>query len=172
MFRLKRRNTQSPSVLQLVRSVIADGIRLVRSEIELVKARFTQSLKRAGIGIATLLVAAALALFGAAGLLAGAGLALAIVLPGWAAALIVAVALLLAGGGAARLGIAQLQAAARARSSGPVEVETELREMRYRLEADLEALSSRLDPRHHAHDGHEHIGTTNGRARTLHRSPR
>jgi hypothetical protein len=49
------------------------------------------------------------------------------------------------------LGRSQLQAASRARTSGPVSIETELEDTRYRLEADLEALTSKLDPRTGSH---------------------
>jgi hypothetical protein len=155
LFRLSRNGGRSsPSLTELVRSLVSDGLRLVGVEIELVKARFAQALRQAGIGIAILLAAAILVLFGAAGLLVTAGVALAIVLPAWAAGLIVAAALLLTGTGACLLGLSQLRAAASARTSGPLEIETELKETRYRLEAELEALSSRLDPRRRAHTEH------------------
>jgi Putative Actinobacterial Holin-X, holin superfamily III/Protein of unknown function (DUF3618) len=156
MFRLSRSGVRSaPSFVELVRNLVSDGRRLVRVEIELVKARFAQALRQAGIGIAALLVAAILLLLGAAGLLVTAGLALAIVLPGWAAGLIVAATLLLTSAVAGLLGRSQLRAAVRARMSGPVDLETELQETRHRLEDELEAISSRLDPRRRAHNAED-----------------
>jgi hypothetical protein len=152
VLRLRRNGARSsPSLVELVRSLFSDGLRLVRVEIELVKARFAQALRKAGIGIAALLAATILGLFGAAGLLVTAGLALAIVLPAWAAGLIVATALLLISAGAGRFGLSRLRAAASARTPGPPELETELQETRFRLEAELEAVASRLDPRRRSH---------------------
>jgi hypothetical protein len=72
------------------------------------------------------------------------------------------------GSAAAALGLAQLRAAMAARSSGPVDIETERQETRYRLEAELEALSAKLDPRHRAHTVEE--PEPNGRAQTLQRN--
>jgi len=154
----------SPSLVQLVKRLVSDGLRLVRVEIELVKARFAQALRKAGIGVALLFAAVILVLFGAAGLLVTAGIGLAIVLPAWAAGLIVAAALLLAGAGAGLLGLSHLRTAASARASGPLELETELKETRYRLEADLEALSFKLDPRHRAQTKERDAVSVNGPA--------
>lgn len=170
MFGFRRKGDPSPSVVQLVKSLVSDALRLVRVEVELVKARFSRTLKRAGIAAGILMAAAGLVSLGGVGVLVAAGLALAIVLPGWAAALIVAGALLLVGSAAAALGLAQLRAAMAARSSGPVDIETERQETRYRLEAELEALSSKLDPRHRAHTVEQ--PEPNGSARTLQRTPR
>ena len=105
---------------------------------------------------------------GVVGILVAIGLALALVLPPWAAALVVAGALIGAGAATAVLGRAELQKAMDARVSGPVDIETELQETRYRLEAELEALTARLDPRHKALDA---AGTANGRPQTLDRTP-
>jgi Putative Actinobacterial Holin-X, holin superfamily III len=163
VFRLRRNGGRSsPSLVQLVKSLVHDGLRLVRVEIDLVKARFAQALRKAGIGVALVLAALILALFGVAGLLVTAGIALAIVLPAWGAGLIVAAALLLACAGAGALGISQLRAAADARRLGPFELETELQEARHRLEADLEALSSRFDPRHPAQTKEPDTVSANG----------
>jgi len=164
MFRLRRKGTQSPSLVQLVKNLVSDGLRLLRVEGDLVKARFSRALKRAGLAVAILAGAATLAFLGAAGLIVAAGIGLAIVLPAWAAALVVAGALLLAGAAAGLLGVSQLRTAMQARASGPVEIETELQETRYRLEAELEALSVKLDPRHRAHE-EVHAGSANGHAR-------
>lgn len=75
---------------------------LVRSELRLAQAEITEKGKRAGLGIGMFSAAGLLAFLGLATLVATAILALAHVLPDWAAALIVAV-LLLAGAGVAAL---------------------------------------------------------------------
>ena len=72
---------------------------LVRSELRLAQAELTQKGKKAGLGIGMFSAAGLLAFFGVATLIATAVLALALVLPAWAAALIVAVVLLAGAGG-------------------------------------------------------------------------
>ncbi|HST26251.1 MAG TPA: phage holin family protein [Gaiellaceae bacterium] len=153
------RRNGSPSLFELVKEVAEDAVKLVRAEVELARARLAQTLKRTGIAVALLLGAAGLALLGGIGLLVTAGIALALVLPGWAAAVIVSGCLLVTAAVAARLGLAQLGRAKAARTSGPVAIETELQDRRYRLEAELEALSAKLDPRRRATastNGHSH----------------
>jgi uncharacterized membrane protein YqjE len=71
---------------------------LVRSELRLAQAELTQKGKRAGIGIGMFSAAGLLAYFGAAVLIATAILLLDLVLPAWAAALIVAGALFVLAG--------------------------------------------------------------------------
>ena len=75
---------------------------LVRSEIRLAQAELTEKGKRAGLGIGMFSAAGLLAFLGLSTLVATAVLLLALVLPAWAAALIVAV-LLFAGAGVAAL---------------------------------------------------------------------
>ncbi len=75
---------------------------LVRSELRLAQAELTEKGKRAGLGIGMFSAAGLLAFLGISTLVATAVLALALVLPGWAAGLIVAV-LLFAGAGVAAL---------------------------------------------------------------------
>ncbi len=70
-------------------------IQLLKDEIENLKRELTARLAKLGIGIGLFVVAALLAFFALATLIAAAVLGLATVLPGWAAALIVAGALLL-----------------------------------------------------------------------------
>ncbi len=77
---------------------------LVRSEVELAKAELAAKGKAAGIGAGLFGAAGLLAFFGAAALITTAILALALVLPAWAAALIVALTLLAAAGVVAVLG--------------------------------------------------------------------
>lgn len=169
MLGLRRKGDSSPSIVQLVKGLVTDAIRLVRVEVDLVKARFSRTARRAGIGLGVAAGGATLAFLGAVGLLVAAGLGLGLVLPAWAAALVVAGALIGAGGALARLGISEFRTAMESRSSGPVQIETELQETRYRLEAELEALSARLDPRHRAV---VETAQTNGHAQTLPRTPR
>jgi uncharacterized membrane protein YqjE len=77
---------------------------LIRSEIRLAQAEVTQKGKRAGIGLGMFSAAGLLALFGLGFLLTTVALLLALVMPGWVAALIVAVVLFAAAGIAALVG--------------------------------------------------------------------
>lgn len=167
-----RKHDNSPSLVQLAKDLVSDALRLVRVEIDLAKARFSRMLKQAGIAVGILLAAALVAGLGAIGLLVAAGIALAIVLPAWAAALIVAGMLLAGGATTAVLGIGLLRAAMRARTHGPAEIETELQETRYRLEAELEAITSKLDPRHRSHTSEAPVAGTNGHTAQTLRTPR
>ncbi|MGZ5401085.1 MAG: phage holin family protein [Nocardioides sp.] len=85
---------------------------LVRSELRLAQAELAQKGKRAGIGASLFGVAGLLGFFGAATLIATVVLALALVLPAWVAALIVAVVLFAAAGVAALRGKSQVAEAA------------------------------------------------------------
>lgn len=84
---------------------------LVRSEIRLAQAELTQKGKRAGLGIGMFSLAGLLAFFAAATLIATAVVALDLVLPLWAACLIVAAVLLVAALGAALGGRNEIQQA-------------------------------------------------------------
>ena len=152
MLGFRRKHDQTPTIVQVAKSLVSDALRLARVELDLVKARFSLMLKRTGIAVGILLAAAFAATLGLVGLLVTVGIAL--VLPAWAAALIVAGALVLGGAATGALGVRQLRAARQARTHGPPEIETELQETRYRLEAELDALTSRLDPRHRTPNGH------------------
>jgi hypothetical protein len=163
----RRKNDDSPSLVQLVKEIVSDALRLVRVEIDLVKARFSRMLKQAGIAAGILLAAALVAGLGAIGLLVAAGIGLAIVLPAWGAALIVAGALLLGGATTGVVGLRLMRAAMQARTHGPVDIETELQETRYRLEAELEAITAKLDPRHHSHEAEPPSGTNGHVTQTL-----
>jgi MFS family permease len=91
----RRERAQKRSLLSLVTSLPGLLAELVRSELEQLKNELIRKLKHAGIGIGLLAVAAVFAFFAAGVLTAAAILGLAVVLPGWAAALIVAGVLLL-----------------------------------------------------------------------------
>lgn len=91
-----------PSLGELVAQLSTQVPELIRSELRLAQAEVTAKGKRAGIGLGMFSAAGLLAFFGVAFLLTTVALLLDLVLPGWAAALIVA-AVLLAGAGVAAL---------------------------------------------------------------------
>ena len=82
---------------------------LIEAEIASLKAEVAEKLKAAGIGVGFLVVAGMIAFFAVLVLTAAGILALALVLPAWAAALIVGGALLVLAGIAAAIGVAQLR---------------------------------------------------------------
>lgn len=94
-------------------ALIADVPRLigdlVRAEIAALKAEIAAKMKAAGIGAGLLVGAAVFAFFAALVLIAAGVLALALVLPAWAAALIIGVVLLIIAGIIAAIGIGQLK---------------------------------------------------------------
>ena len=77
---------------------------LVRSELRLAQAELTAKGKAAGRGVGLFSAAGILGLFALGTIIAAAVLALDLVLPAWAAALIVAAVLLIAAGVAAMIG--------------------------------------------------------------------
>jgi uncharacterized membrane protein YqjE len=84
---------------------------LVRSELRLAQAELAEKGKHAGVGIGLFSGAGLLALYGLAGLLTTAVIALDLALPLWLAALIVTVVLFAAAGVAALVGRKQVTAA-------------------------------------------------------------
>jgi uncharacterized membrane protein YqjE len=84
---------------------------LVRSELRLAQAELAQKGKRAGLGLGMFSAAGLLAWFGLATLIATADLALAEVLPAWAAALVVAGVLFAAAAVIALAGKKEVEAA-------------------------------------------------------------
>jgi uncharacterized membrane protein YqjE len=84
---------------------------LVRSELRLAQVELAQKGKKAGLGVGLFSVAGLLAFFAVATLITTAILALALVLPYWLSALIVAVLLLAAAGVAALIGKKEVQQA-------------------------------------------------------------
>lgn len=89
---------------ELVTQLTHQTTRLVRDELRLAKAEVSASVKQAGMGAGMFGTAALAALYGVGVLLVAAVVALALVLPLWLSALIVAVVLLLAAAVAALLG--------------------------------------------------------------------
>jgi uncharacterized membrane protein YqjE len=84
---------------------------LIRSEMRLAQAELTAKGKKAGLGLGMFSAAGLLAFLGLATLVATAVLALAEVLPAWAAALVVAVVLLAGAGVAGLLGKKEIEQA-------------------------------------------------------------
>ncbi|MEU6076537.1 phage holin family protein [Micromonospora sp. NPDC047074] len=105
------RNGSEPSTAELVQRATEQVSRLVRDELALARAELTQKGKHAGIGIGLFGGGGALALFGLGALVATAILLLDLVLPAWAAALIVAVVLFAAAGVLALVGKKQVSQA-------------------------------------------------------------
>ncbi len=100
-----------PSLGQLIGKMTETMSALVRDEIQLAQAQLTEKGKALGTGGALFAVAGLFGLFGLGWLLHAAFLALAGVLPGWAAALIVAGSVLLIAAIAALFGKAKMDKA-------------------------------------------------------------
>ena len=96
--------TQDEPVGVLVHRLSEQIPELVRSELRLAQAELTEKGKRAGIGVGLFSVAGVLGWFALGTLVAAAVLGLAEVLPGWAAALVVAGVLVAAATVAALVG--------------------------------------------------------------------
>ncbi|MFC6084593.1 phage holin family protein [Sphaerisporangium aureirubrum] len=79
----------------LIKQMSEDVSRLVRDEIRLATLELTRKGKRAGVGAGMFGGAGVLALYGGGALVAAVILALALVMPGWLAAVIVGVALMM-----------------------------------------------------------------------------
>jgi uncharacterized membrane protein YqjE len=99
-----RQDGQDPTLGALVHQLSEQTSQLVRSEVELAKAELAEKGKNAGLGIGLFSAAGLLAFFGTAVLITTFVLALALVLPAWAAALVVALVLFAGAGVAAVLG--------------------------------------------------------------------
>lgn len=89
-------STPDASVGELLTRLSAQTSRLVRDELKLAQQEMRESLRHAGKGAGLISAAGLLAFLGAATLIAAAVAALSLVLPVWAAALIVGVVLLAA----------------------------------------------------------------------------
>ncbi|WP_207544917.1 phage holin family protein [Mycobacterium lehmannii] len=95
------------SVGELMSQLSTQTSRLIRDEMRLAQKEFQESARHAGIGAGLFSVAGLLAFFGAATLIAAGVAALSLVLPVWAAALIVAAVLFVIAGIAALMGRSQ-----------------------------------------------------------------
>jgi len=97
------------STAELVRQASEQISRLVRDELEQAKAELADKGRHAGMGIGLFGGAAVTVHYAVGALLFAAGLGLAEVMPGWAAALIVAAVLLIIAGIEALVGRSQLK---------------------------------------------------------------
>ena len=98
---VESKSASDASIGELMSQLSAQTSRLVRDEMRLAQKELQQSVKHAGIGAGLISAAGLLAFLGLVTLIAAAVAALALVLPVWAAAVIVAVVLFIAGGIAA-----------------------------------------------------------------------
>jgi len=101
-------NSSDASVGELIIRMSEQTSRLVRDELRLAQAEMSEKAKHGGIGAGLFSAGGILALFGLGVLITAAILGLALVLPAWASALIVAVPLFVAAGVAALMGKRQL----------------------------------------------------------------
>src|SRR5262249_45742536 len=125
------------SVGDLVRLANEQFATLVRHEVDFAKAEMAEKAKRAGVGAGLFGVAGVLALYALGVFIAAAIIALALALPGWAAALIVGGALILFAGLAAFIGRARL------RSATPAVPQESVRRLREDLNAVTTAAKGR-----------------------------
>ena len=125
---------QNATVGELARQLPEQISRLVREELRLAQLEMTQKGKRAGIGAGMLGGGGVIALYGVAAVVAAAILALTLVLPAWASALIVGGALLLVSAALAALGRKRVQQA-----MPPVPQQTQTS-----VEADVEEIKERV----------------------------
>ena len=106
-----RFDTSDASTAQLVTRLTDQVTTLVRDELKLAQLELTQKGKKAGIGAGMFGGAGVVALYGVGALVTAAIAALALVLPVWASALIVAVVLFAVAGVLALTGKKELQQA-------------------------------------------------------------
>lgn len=104
-------NSADAPIGELLVQLSTQTSRLVRDEMRLAQKEFADSAKHAGIGAGLISVAGLLAVFGLASLITAAIAALALVLPVWASALIIAAALFIIAGIAGLISKKQLSEA-------------------------------------------------------------
>jgi hypothetical protein len=97
------------SIGELLSQMSSQTSRLVRDELRLAQKEFQQSAKHAGLGAGLFSAAGLLAILGLMTLIGAAVAALSLVLPVWAAAVIVAAVLFLVAGVAALIGRRQAE---------------------------------------------------------------
>lgn len=96
--------SSEPSTAQLITRLSEQTSRLLRVELRLAQAEFSAKAKQGGVGAGLFGAATILAWFGFAALVTTAILALALIVPAWAAALIVTAVLFIIAGIAALMG--------------------------------------------------------------------
>jgi VIT1/CCC1 family predicted Fe2+/Mn2+ transporter len=119
-----------PSIGELMSQLSSQVSRLIRDEMRLAEKEFQQSARHAGIGAGLFSVAGLLAFFGAATFIAAAVAALSLVLPLWAAALIVGAILFVAAGVTALIGRGQAQEAIPAAPRTVETLKADIRELK------------------------------------------
>lgn len=118
------------SIGELVSQLSAQTSRLVRDEMRLAQKELAQSAKHAGAGAGLFGAAGLLAFFGVASLIAAAIAGLAVVVPTWAAALIVGAALLAVAGVTALLSRRQTKEVTPAAPQTVASVKKDLQEVK------------------------------------------
>ncbi|WP_422747833.1 phage holin family protein [Mycobacterium sp. WMMD1722] len=106
---LESKPTTDASVGELMGQLSAQTSRLVRDELRLAQKEFQESARHAGIGAGLLSVAGLFAFLGLVTVIAAAVAALSLILPVWAAALIVAAVLFVVAGVAALVSKKQVE---------------------------------------------------------------
>jgi ABC-type transport system involved in multi-copper enzyme maturation permease subunit len=104
-----RERAGSKSLVELISDLPRLLIELLKAEFAHLKAEFAAKAKYAGVGIGLFVVAAVFLFFALGVLVAAAVLGLAVVLPGWASALIVFGALLVIAAVLALIGVSALK---------------------------------------------------------------
>jgi uncharacterized membrane protein YqjE len=110
-----------PSTGELISRLTQQSSELIRSELQLAKTEMTEKAKHAGVGVGMFGGAGIVALYGLGTLIAAIVLALALVLPAWLSALIVAVVLFAIAGVVALMGKKQVAQATPAKPERTVE---------------------------------------------------
>ncbi len=100
---------KGPSTFSILAALPGQLIELVKAELQNIKLELIEKGKRIGTGVGLFVVAAVIGFFVLGVLIAAAILGLAVVLPGWASALIVALFLILLAGLCVFLGVRQFQ---------------------------------------------------------------
>ena len=118
-----------PSIGELMTQLSSQTSRLVRDEMRLAQKEFQESAKLAGIGAGLFSGAGLFAVLGLASLIAAAIAALSLVLPVWAAALIVGAVLFVIAGIAALLSKREMQHVTAAAPHTAANVKEDIREV-------------------------------------------
>ena len=105
----ERSGLREAPISELLRSLVADVLLIIRGETELAKIELKDKASKAGVAFGLLAGGAAFALYSLGTLIVAAVLALAIVLPAWVAASIVSVVLLAIGATLAAIGRTRLR---------------------------------------------------------------
>lgn len=106
---IESKPTSDASIGELMGQLSAQTSRLVRDELRLAQKEFQESAKHAGLGAGLISIAGLFAFLGLATVIAAAVAALSLVLPVWAAALIVAAVLFIVAGIAAMVSKKQVK---------------------------------------------------------------